>query len=152
MKFRLLLPFLVITLGLTWGLVGLLILFPEQIAAVFGELSAKTPLFMLAVYAPAIAAFTLVIHYGEMQGLLRYLSRLPLWKVHWGWYAYLLVDIDVFYQSHKGYFVRDLPSGCARGEPCSLRPELQVEHTGAIAYYVFDPRWSMRATFSPPGR
>lgn len=57
MKIRSLLPYLAITCGLAWGLIGLLMLFPKQITAVFGELSAKNPLFVLAVYAPAIAAF-----------------------------------------------------------------------------------------------
>lgn len=62
------------------------------------------------------------------------------------------LGIDGFYQSYKGYFIRDLPTGCERGEACSLRPRLQLEHLGTIAYYVFDPRWSMRAAFNPPGR
>lgn len=97
MKIRLLLPYLAITFGLAWGLVGLLILFPDQIAVVFGELSAKNPLFILAVYAPAIAAFILVIRHGGLQGLRRYLSRLLLWKVHWGWYAYLLIGIPFLF-------------------------------------------------------
>jgi len=97
MKIRLLLPFLIITFGLTWGLVGLLILFPDQIAEIFGELSAKNPLFMLAVYAPAIAAFILVMHHAGLPGLRRYLSRLLLWKVHWGWYAYLLIGIPLLF-------------------------------------------------------
>ncbi|MGB5398268.1 MAG: CPBP family intramembrane glutamic endopeptidase [Gammaproteobacteria bacterium] len=97
MNIRSLIPYLVITFGLTWGIVGLLILFPNEIESVFGELSAKNPLFILAVYAPAIAAFTLVIYHGGVQGLRRYLSRLLLWKVHWGWYAYLLIGIPVLF-------------------------------------------------------
>ncbi len=38
MKFRLLLSYLVITFGLAWGLIGLLMLFSVQIEAVLGEL------------------------------------------------------------------------------------------------------------------
>ena len=97
MNIRSLLAFLVITFGLAWGLIGLLILFPNQIAAVFGDLSAKNPLFILAVYAPAIAAFTLVIHHGRLLGLRCYLSRLLMWKVHWGWYVFLLIGIPLLY-------------------------------------------------------
>ncbi|MBW2740165.1 MAG: CPBP family intramembrane metalloprotease [Deltaproteobacteria bacterium] len=99
MKIRLLLPYLAITFGLTWGIVALLILFPNQLAAVFGELSIKNPLFILAVYAPAIAAFILVARHGGLQGLRRYLSRLLLWKCHWGWYAYLIVVIPFLFYS-----------------------------------------------------
>jgi membrane protease YdiL (CAAX protease family) len=99
MNIRSLFPYLAITFGLAWGIVGLLILFPDQIASVFGELSASNPLFMLAVYAPAIAAFTLVIRQGGLPGLRRYLSRLLLWRVHWSWYVFLVAGIPVLYYS-----------------------------------------------------
>lgn len=97
MNIRSLLPYLAITFALTWGVVALLILFPDQIAAVFGDLSAKNPLFILAVYAPAIAAFTLVLRQGGLPGLRRYLSRLLLWRVHWGWYVFLLAGVPVLF-------------------------------------------------------
>ena len=97
MTTRSLIPFLAITFGLAWASVGLLILFPDQIASVFGELSARNPLFMLAVYAPAIAAFTLVIRHGGLRGLRGFLSRLLLWRVHWGWYVFLLVGVPLLY-------------------------------------------------------
>lgn len=99
MTIRSLIPFLAITFGLAWASAGLLILFPDQIASVFGELSAKNPLFILAVYAPAIAAFTLVIRHGGLRGLRGFLSRLLLWKVHWGWYLFLLAGVPLLYYS-----------------------------------------------------
>lgn len=99
MTTRSLIPFLAITFGLAWASIGLLILFPDQIASVFGELSAKNPLFILAVYAPAIAAFTLVIRHGGLRGLRGFFSRLLLWKVHWGWYLFLLVGVPLLYYS-----------------------------------------------------
>ena len=89
--------YLAIAFGLAWTVVGVLILFPDQVTAIFGELSAKNPLFMLAVYAPAIAAFSLVLLHGGISGLRRYLSRLLLWRVHWGWYAFLLLGIPALY-------------------------------------------------------
>ena len=97
MNIRSLLPYLTIAFGLSWGVVGLIILFPDQVTAIFGELSAKNPLFMLAVYAPAIAAFSLVIRKCGLPGLGRYLSRLLLWRVHWSWYAFLLAGIPILY-------------------------------------------------------
>jgi uncharacterized protein len=99
MNTRSLLPYLALTFGIAWGIVSLLILFPEQVASVFGELSASNPLFMLAVYAPAIAAFTLVIRQGGMPGLGRYLSRLLLWRVHWSWYVFLVAGIPLLFYS-----------------------------------------------------
>ena len=61
MTLRTLASFLALTFGLTWGLVVLLILFPTQIEAIFGEMSRSNPLFILAVYAPGIAGVVLVI-------------------------------------------------------------------------------------------
>lgn len=97
MNFRSLFSYLAITFGLSWGIVSLLILFPDKIASVFGELSASNPLFMLVVYTPAIAAFTLVIRQAGLPGLRRYLSRLLLWRVHWSWCVFLVVGIPVLF-------------------------------------------------------
>ena len=97
MNNRTLLAFFAITFGLAWGSISVLLLFPDQIESVFGELSAKNPFFMLAVYAPAIAAFVLVARHAGLAGLGRYLSRLRLWRAHWGWYVFLLVGIPAIY-------------------------------------------------------
>jgi membrane protease YdiL (CAAX protease family) len=86
-------PFLAITFGLTWGIAALAILFPDQVTAVFGEMGMTNPLFLCAVYAPAIAAFILVIYGYGADGLRRYLSRLLLWRCPIGWYVFLLVGI-----------------------------------------------------------
>lgn len=93
MGIRSLLPFLVITFGLTWGLAALFVLFPEPIEAVFGELSMTNPLFILAVYAPAFAAFILVARQAGTKGLRHFLSRLLLWRSPLGWYVFLAAGI-----------------------------------------------------------
>ena len=97
MNFRSLFPYLAITFGLSWSVVSVLILFPDQVTSWFGELSAKNPLFMLVVYTPAIAAFILVIRHAGFPGLRRYLSRLLLWRVHWGWYVFILAGIPLLF-------------------------------------------------------
>jgi hypothetical protein len=61
-----LVPFLLIVFGLAWGIVALFILLPKQMAEVFGELTGQHPLFYLAVYAPAIAAFIGAAHWFGM--------------------------------------------------------------------------------------
>lgn len=93
MSIRSLLPFLAISFGLTWGIATFLILFPEKSEAMFGELSMTNPLFILAVYAPAFAAFILVIRHGGVAGLRSFLSRLLLWRCPGGWYVYLVLGI-----------------------------------------------------------
>jgi uncharacterized protein len=51
--------------GLGWGVMAVLMLFTNQIEAIFGEISGTNPVFILAVYSPAIAAILLVWrHYG----------------------------------------------------------------------------------------
>lgn len=76
-------PFLVIAFGLAWGLFALFALFPDWITQTFGPLSGRHPFFVLAVYAPAIAAFTLVLTKLGIDGLKRFLKRLLLWRAKW---------------------------------------------------------------------
>lgn len=86
MAFGRLVPFLVLSFGLTWGLAVVFVLFGEQVESVFGPLSMANPLFLLAVYAPALVAFVLVIRDTGWGGLVRFLDRLLIWRVHPGWY------------------------------------------------------------------
>ncbi len=92
-----LVPFLLIVFGLAWGILALFILLPKQMAEVFGELTGQHPLFYLAVYAPAIAAFIVVLHNSGTRGLRRYLSRLLLWRCSLVWYAFLIIGIPLLF-------------------------------------------------------
>jgi membrane associated rhomboid family serine protease len=62
-----LLPYLLITFGVAWGLLGLYLVFPQQATARFGELSASHPGFILAVWSPAFAAFAIVAYCGGLR-------------------------------------------------------------------------------------
>jgi membrane protease YdiL (CAAX protease family) len=95
--FAALLPYLLITFGIAWGLLGLYILLPQQMTARFGELSASHPGFVLAVWSPAFAAFVIVVYNGGIRGLRSFLSRLLLWRCPAGWYAYLLIGFPLVY-------------------------------------------------------
>ena len=64
-----LVPFLLIAFGLAWGILALFIFLPNQMTEVFGELTGQHPLFFLAVYAPAIAAFIVVTYNSGLRGL-----------------------------------------------------------------------------------
>ncbi len=90
-------PFLLISFGLAWGILGLYILLPERMGAVFGQLTGNHPLFFLAVYAPAIAAFTLVVRYGGFTGLQRFFGRVLLWRCSAAWYAFLIIGIPLIF-------------------------------------------------------
>lgn len=92
-----LVPFLLITFGLAWGIVALFIFLPNRMTELFGELTGQHPLFFLAVYAPAIAAFIIVTYNAGIGGLRRYLSRLLLWRCSQAWYAFLIVGIPLLF-------------------------------------------------------
>ena len=119
-------PFLLISFALAWGILGLYIFLSERMEAVFGQLTGNHPLFFLAVYAPAIAAFALVASRGGLSGLRRFLARAsmalqrslvclfnhwPSVDFHWRFRA----QWEPLYGTDSVYFL----SGCARGvSPC----------------------------------
>lgn len=92
-----LLPFLLITFGLAWGILALFMFLPDQMTEIFGELSGQHPLFFLAVYAPAIAAFIVITYISGLRGLRRYLSRLLIWQCSLAWYAFLIIGIPLLF-------------------------------------------------------
>ena len=90
-------PFLLITFGLAWTILALYILLPGMMTALFGEVSGHHPLFILAVWAPAVAAFILITRYVGLTGLRRFLSRMLLWRCHPVWYGFLMGVPLMFY-------------------------------------------------------
>ncbi len=89
----LLTPFLLISFGLTWGIAALLILFPDQITAVVGEISMSNPLFILAVYSPGIAGIFLVWRHYGLEGLKGFFKRLTLWRASKWWWFFMILGI-----------------------------------------------------------
>ncbi|RPJ52173.1 MAG: CPBP family intramembrane metalloprotease [Chloroflexi bacterium] len=97
LKTNTLTPFLALTFSLTWGLAVLLFLFYDQIVAIFGEVSSTNPLFILAVYSPAIAGvFLVLLHFG-LKGLGSFLRRLTLWRAPAAWWLFLILSIPLMY-------------------------------------------------------
>jgi membrane protease YdiL (CAAX protease family) len=88
-----LVPFLVLTFGLTWGIAALLIFYTDQIVAVFGEISMSNPLYILAVYSPGFAGVLLVWRKCGSKGLGSFLRRLTLWRASTVWWLFLLLGI-----------------------------------------------------------
>lgn len=95
---RTLIAFFAWAFGLSWGLGTLSLVFAEQLEPVFGPLSYTNPIFILMVYAPALAGLGLVLsHYG-LRGLGSYLRRLALWRMPAFWWAFIALGIPaVFY-------------------------------------------------------
>lgn len=85
--------FFFIAFGLAWGMFALFVSFPDTITGMFGPVSPTNPLFILAVYAPAIAALVVLLVYGGPGALLAFLRRLLLWRVPLAWLAFLLLAV-----------------------------------------------------------
>ncbi len=89
--------FLALTFLITWSVIGFYVLAPERASAWFGDISGSHPLFFLATWAPAIAAFVLVLGYAGVSGLRRFLSRLLLWQAPAGWVAFVLIVLPLVF-------------------------------------------------------
>lgn len=92
-----LIPFLLISFAIAWGIIGLYIFLTEPMTKIFGALSGGHPLFYVAVYAPAIAAIIVVLYSEGGFGLRRFLARLLIWRSSIGWYALMIIGIPVVF-------------------------------------------------------
>lgn len=91
-------PFLLLTFGLTWGLFALFLVAPGAVTRWLGPPSGSHPLFVLAVWAPALAALAVVGRTTGTRGLRRFLGRLGLWRAPRRWWAFLVLGMPaVFY-------------------------------------------------------
>jgi hypothetical protein len=84
-------PFLSIAFGLAWSLFALFLFATDWVVGTFGELSGSHPLFILAVYSPAIAALILVGYSAGLAGIGKFLKRLFLWRASPWWYGFLVI-------------------------------------------------------------
>ena len=89
--------FLGVTFAITWGIAAALLAFPEQLTALFGELSYTNPLYILATWAPAVAAFALVWRHHGLRGIGSFVRRLTLWRMAGPWWVFLLLGIPGLY-------------------------------------------------------
>ncbi|WP_422124766.1 CPBP family intramembrane glutamic endopeptidase [Planococcus sp. X10-3] len=67
-----------------------MLFFNDQVIALTGEISTSNPLYILAVYAPAIAAFIIVWYYYGLRGIGSFLRRLTLWRMSLAWWLFLI--------------------------------------------------------------
>ena len=89
--------FLAVTFLITWGVIGSYIIAPDLAVSTFGEISGSHPLFFLATWSPAIAAFTVVFLHGGLPGIRAFLGRLLMWRGSWGWAAFILLVIPLVF-------------------------------------------------------
>jgi membrane protease YdiL (CAAX protease family) len=92
-----LIPFFLIAFLIAWGILGAYVFFPVMMVETFGNLTGEHPLFYLAVYAPAIAALTLILYRYGIGGVWRFLSRLKLWRASIYWYGLILIVVPLVF-------------------------------------------------------
>jgi uncharacterized protein len=93
-----LVPFFLITFVIAWGVLALYMFYNEGMTKVFGQLSGMHPLFFLAVWAPAIAAFAVITIKEGFSGLKRFIARIKIFKCSVSWCLFIFVAIPlVFY-------------------------------------------------------
>jgi membrane protease YdiL (CAAX protease family) len=129
MKTKTLIPFLALSFGLTWGLAALLILFYDQVVAIFGVISLTNPLFILAVYSPGFAGVFLVWRHYGIRGLGGFFRRLTLWRAPVLWWLFLILGIPML--AYAGAAVK----GSIR-DPFPFSPWYQVFPAMAMALFI----------------
>lgn len=92
-----LIPFVLLTFGITWGLFALFVLVPELVTRWLGPPSGSHPLFILGTWSPALAAGMLVVRASGTAGLRRFLRRLLLWRAPGAWWAFLLLGLPALF-------------------------------------------------------
>lgn len=111
-------PFFGLAFAITWGLIGFYIYSPEAAAARFGEISGSHPFFFLATWAPAIAAFGIVLFFAGASGVRGFLSRLVIWRLSVGWVAFIVIGLPLVFVAGSlikgGPVFAPLPPGGAR--------------------------------------
>jgi membrane protease YdiL (CAAX protease family) len=124
-----LIPFLVLAFGVTWGIAALVILFPDQVMSIFGELSMGNPLFILAVYSPGFAGVLLVWQTYGLKGLGSFFRRLTLWRGSWWGWLFTILGIPVI--MYIGAALKGTIS-----EPFPFSPWYQVFPALALAFLL----------------
>jgi membrane protease YdiL (CAAX protease family) len=128
MTMKTLIPFLALAFGLTWSIAAILILFYDQVVAIFGEISMSNPLYILAVYSPGIAGVFLVWRHFGLQGLGRFFKRMTLWRAPVKWWLFLILGIPAVV-----YTAAAIKGSISDPFPFSTLPEL----LSAIALALF---------------
>lgn len=129
MKSKTIIPFLSITFGITWGLAVLLMLFYDQIVAIFGEIGMTNPLIILMVYSPGIAGVFLVWRSYGAKGLPGFFRRLSLWRAPGAWWIFLIFGIPLIV--YAGAAIKGTIS-----EPFPFSPWYQMFPAIALALFL----------------
>ena len=117
--------FAILTFTITWGIIGSYVFWPAAMSARFGEISGSHPFFFLATWAPAIAAFAIVVFWGGPSGLKGFLARIALWRGPVSWWVFILIVIPLVFM--VGSWIKGGP----------LMAPIPPEGVGAVVAVMF---------------
>lgn len=89
--------FVLLTFAITWGIAGFGIFFPETATALLGPIDGSNPVFFVATWGPAIAAFIVVGWYAGLTGLAAFLRRVFIWRSPPFWAAFVILGIPLVF-------------------------------------------------------
>lgn len=87
--------FFALTFALTWGIAAILVLAPDAVERTFGPIGLGNPLYLLAVYAPAISGVIVAWRRLGRSGLPEYFARLKMIRMPASSWLFLVVGIPV---------------------------------------------------------
>ena len=90
-----LIPFLLLTFLITWGIGAFAIFLPAQFLVLIGELTDTSPIYFFAIAAPTISATLLTFAWDGWTGLGSLYGRLVRWRFGLKWYALVLLGIPL---------------------------------------------------------
>jgi uncharacterized protein len=85
--------FFLLVFAITWGIALWIVTLPEQVTALFGEMSVFHPLFVLAVWGPTLAAVIVTLGSKGFTGLGPLFRPLVRWRAHPLWYLFIFLGL-----------------------------------------------------------
>ncbi|MGD2061040.1 MAG: type II CAAX endopeptidase family protein [Acidimicrobiia bacterium] len=85
--------FFALTFALTWGIAAILVLAPDAVERLFGPIGLTNPLYLLAVYAPAISGVVVAWRRLGRSGLKGYFARLKMIRMPVSNWLFLVVGV-----------------------------------------------------------
>jgi membrane protease YdiL (CAAX protease family) len=89
--------FLAMAFGMIALILVILLTWADKVEQLFGPLRASHPLFILAVWSPALSAWTVILCTTGWSGFRGYLTRLRVWRCGPYWAIFIIVLIPLIY-------------------------------------------------------
>ena len=100
--------FLLLAFGMIAAILSTLLIWQEEVEELFGPLSASHPLFILAVWSPALSAWAVILYTTGWDGFRGYLTRFSVWRCGLLWALLILVVLPLIF--YIGAWIKGEPS------------------------------------------